>query len=107
MNGNHLIHVVAFALKPGIAREDSRAQAAAAITAMHPEAIPSIGTWICGWDTSNRPDSADFLLVSTFASAGDYDDFQTHPDHQRGKDAWKQIATWTVADVIQGGEQLP
>ncbi|GAA4692113.1 hypothetical protein GCM10025781_06610 [Kocuria gwangalliensis] len=107
LNRNQLTHVVAFTLKPGVSREDPRAQAAAEITAGHPEAIVEIATWACGWDTSRRPDSADFLVVSTFDTAADYETFQTHPDHQRGKDAWKQIATWAVADIVIGGDERP
>lgn len=107
LNGSQLTHVVAFTLKPGISREDPRAQKAAAITGGHPAAIPEIATWACGWDTSRRPDSADFLVVSTFDTAGDYDIFQVHPDHQRGKDAWKRIATWTVADILPGVSERP
>lgn len=99
-----MTHVVVFSLNPGVLRKDPKAQAAAAITASHPAAIPEIATWVCGWDTSCRPDSADFLVVSTFDTAGDYEVFQTHPDHQRGKQAWKQIATWTIADIALGVE---
>lgn len=100
MNRSQLTHVVAFTLKPGVSREDPRAQAAAAITDGHPVAINEVATWACGWDTSRRTDSADFLVVSTFDTAADYETFQTHPDHQRGKDMWRQIATWTVADIV-------
>lgn len=100
MNGSQLIHVVAFTLNPGGSSKDSRAQAAAMITSGHPTVIPEIATWACGWDTSRRPDSADFLVVSTFNSVADYKTFQAHPDHQRGKEAWRQIATWIVADLL-------
>ena len=107
MSGSQLTHVVAFTLNPDVSRDDPRAQVAAAITAGHPATIPEIATWACGWDTSRRPDSADFLVVSTFDTAGDYDVFQVHPDHQRGKNAWKQIATWTVADILPGVSERP
>ena len=105
LNGSQLTHVVAFTLKPGVSREDPQAQVAAAITDGHPAAIPEIATWACGWDISRRSDSADFLVVSTFDTAADYETFQTHPDHQLGKDAWKRIATWTVADILPGGDE--
>ncbi|WP_371854700.1 Dabb family protein [Actinomyces wuliandei] len=94
-------------MKPGISREDPRVQAAATITGGHPATIPEIATWACGWDTSRRPDSADFLVVGTFDTAVDYDTFQTHPDHQRGKEAWKQIATWSVADILAVNSEQP
>ncbi|MFT3860923.1 Dabb family protein [Micropruina sp.] len=99
MNRSQLVHVVVFSLKPGIGRDDPRARAAAAITAGHPHAIPQIQSWVCGWDASGRSDAADFLVVSGFDSLGDYGAFQAHPDHERGKVAWRQVATWTVIDV--------
>ena len=105
LNESQFMHVVAFTLKPGVSREDPRAQAAATITSGHPAAIPEIATWYCGWDITHRPDSADFLLVSTFDTAADCETFQSHPEHQRGKEAWRQIATWMVADILPcGGE---
>ncbi|CAM3595690.1 Dabb family protein [Dermacoccus barathri] len=107
MSGSQLTHVVAFTLNPDVSRDDPRAQVAAAITGGHPATIPEIATWVCGWDTGRRPDSADFLVVSTFDTPGDYDIFQVHPDHQRGKNAWKQIATWAVADILPGVSERP
>lgn len=93
--------MVAFTLRADVSRDDPRALAAAKITAGHPRVIPEIQHWMCGWDESRRDDAADFLLVSGFASSDDYNVFRTHPDHERGKAAWRQIATWQVADVSE------
>lgn len=99
MNSYPKMHVVAFTLKPGISREDPRVRTAAAISAAHPEVIPEIKDWVYGWDTSYRNDSADFLVVGTFHTDSDYAAFQAHPDHQRGKEAWIQVAKWIVVDI--------
>jgi len=94
-----LTHVVVFTLHSGVTRQDERAKHAAAISAGHPLHIEQIQTWSCGWDCSGREDAADFVVVGTFATPEDFAVFQSHPDHQRGKDAWAKIATWMVAEI--------
>lgn len=108
MLDGRVLHVVAFALLPGVLASDPRAVKAARISAEHPRHVPAIKGWRCGWDRSNRPDSFDFLVVGTFDSERDLQEFQGHPDHARGKAAWSEIATWRVVDLVEPtAEALP
>ncbi|WP_418277569.1 Dabb family protein [Isoptericola jiangsuensis] len=100
LNGR-VLHVVTFELNPGVLRGDPRAVDAALISEGHPRHILEIESWRCGWDTSNRAEAVDFVVLATFASTSDLRAFQVHPDHARGKAAWSEIATWRVIDLVE------
>lgn len=93
-------HIVMFTLKSGISRQDARVVAAARLSESHRVNIPEILTWWTGFDIGNRPISADFAIVGTFADMAAVGRYLNNPHHRRGVKAWKSIASWTVIDSV-------
>ncbi|WDO05343.1 Dabb family protein [Streptomyces murinus] len=91
-------HTVLFRFRPEVDWSDARARAAEAATAGHPDHIEEILGWEFGRNMTERPVAYDFALIGTFADRGAVDRYLTHPDHVRGVELWREIATWVVAD---------
>jgi hypothetical protein len=91
-------HVVLFRFRQGVDWSDPRASAAAQVTADHPRYIPEILNWECGRNLTDRAVACDFALVGTFADRAAVDSYLIDPDHQRGVELWREIATWVVVD---------
>lgn len=91
-------HVVLFRFRPGVDWSDARARAAEAATASHPDHIEEILDWEFGRNMTERAVAYDFALIGTFADREAIDRYLNHPDHVRGVELWKEIATWVVAD---------
>ncbi|MEV6731335.1 MULTISPECIES: Dabb family protein [unclassified Streptomyces] len=91
-------HTVLFRFRPGVDWSDTRAQAAEAAAAGHPEQIEEILGWEFGRNMTERAVAYDFALIGTFADREAIDRYLNHPDHVRGVELWREIATWVVAD---------
>ncbi|MFJ1643384.1 MULTISPECIES: Dabb family protein [unclassified Streptomyces] len=91
-------HSVLFRFRPGIDWSDPRARAAEAATASHPAQIKEILGWEFGRNLTERAAGYDFALVGTFGNLEAVDHYLNHPDHVRGVELWREIATWVVAD---------
>ncbi|MDQ0794225.1 Dabb family protein [Streptomyces sp. B1I3] len=92
-------HIVCFRFLPGITWADPRAVEAESISRAHPQHIPDIESWTAGRNTTVREVAHDFAVIGRFADRDALERYQTHPDHQRGVRAWKELSTWVVVDL--------
>ncbi|MCC9309438.1 Dabb family protein [Kitasatospora sp. RB6PN24] len=91
-------HLVLFKLNEGVAKDDPRAQAAAAGFDGLDRQIPELLEWQCGWNVSPRDVAYDYALNSLFADQDALKAYATHPAHVAVAEQWRAIATLVVAD---------
>jgi quinol monooxygenase YgiN len=99
--------MVSFTFRPGRSWDDPEAVAAERITENHWRHIPEILSWRVGRNTTPRAVAADFALIGRFADRAALERYLTHPDHQRGVRAWRELSTWVIADLEDADELIP
>jgi len=92
-------HTVLFKFRPGISWEDPRVERAEQITRALPIHIPEIKNWWVGRNIAKRENAYDLVLQGDFADQEALARYLTHPEHQRGVAAWRELATWVVVDA--------
>ncbi|MFE6701434.1 Dabb family protein [Streptomyces sp. NPDC057718] len=92
-------HIVCFRFLPGVTWDDPRAVEAERISRGHPEHIPEIRSWSVGRNSTPREAAHDFAVIGLFTDRAALERYQSHPDHQRGVRAWKELSTWVVVDL--------
>lgn len=93
-----LNHVVLFKFHDGVSWDDPRAREAEQVSQGHPRHIPDIISWECGRNTTARDIGYDFAVLGRFADHDAIKRYLVHPDHVRGVELWRRIATWAVVD---------
>lgn len=92
-------HIVLFRLRDGVVWDDPRVQRAQAMTQAHPAHIEEIRSWLAGKNVTAREVAYDFALVGSFEDRAGLDRYMVHPHHLLGVQAWREVATWVVADL--------
>lgn len=95
-------HIVLFQLAPTVHSDDPRVQRAAEAEHRLAEQIPEGHRWRFGPSITRRDISADFAGVGDFESLESLGRFLAHPAHQVAAELWRDLATWTVADLDLG-----
>lgn len=96
-------HIVLFRLADGVRPEDAEVQQAVAAEHRLAEKIPGGGSWRFGPSVTSRDLCADFAGVGDFDSLDTLGRFLGHPAHLDAAKLWKNLASWTVADLDLGG----
>lgn len=92
-------HVVLFELARAVTADDPRVQRA--VEAEHRLAgqVPEGRSWRFGQSVTRRDGCADFAGVGDFESLAALARFLEHPAHRAAAARWRDLATWTVADL--------
>lgn len=101
-----IAHQVFFTFKPGFSWQSTDVLSAEAATQGHVHHIPQIYGWFCGRSLIARDQAVDFSLIGYFKSIDDLQQYQVHPDHQRGVALWRAVSTWSVSDIIVDKQAL-
>jgi hypothetical protein len=91
-------HIVLFALKEGITKEDGRVRKAFGELEQLDKRIATIRGWELGDNFSARPVAVDYALVSSFDTEEDLDGYIRHEAHQNIVARLKEVCTWVACD---------
>lgn len=99
-----IVHLVLFKLKADVSKESPAYQTAFQLLKTLPQKIKGIQDWSFGENFSTRPIACDVGLYAVFDSKKALNDYLTHPAHIEAVNAWKEIATWNIADYEETPE---
>ena len=92
-------HIVLFRLADGVRPDDAEVQYAVAAEHRLAEQIPEGRSWRFGPSVTSRDACADFAGVGDFDTLDALARFLGHPAHLDAAKLWRNLATWTVADL--------
>lgn len=92
-------HVVLFKLLPGVSAGNEAVRAFHAAMLELPGKIPLIRGWRCGFNETEDPQAADYVLMADFDSREDMFAYFEHPDHLAVLDLLDGVAELIFGDV--------
>ena len=94
-----ILHLVFFKFIEPYQWGDEEVIDAESTTHQHPLYIDESLGWACGRNISERAQAMDFVVMGLFENHTQLSAYLIHPDHMRGVEKWRRIATWSVVDV--------
>lgn len=92
-------HLVLFKLKEGFTPETPQVQEVTSDMAAIGKKLPMVKEWIFGPDTTHRPISYDYALITSVENREDLQAYIQHPEHQAIVKRILEVSTYIVADL--------